>query len=254
MDFAGGTPVHITSGTTVAAFVAFQLIEDRHRTQQPTILNRDAPHSVTNMVLGTAFLWIGWFGFNGGSALGGNMRAVSACASTHWSACAGGCTNLLLSWFLNRWGARQDIAKESKAKEDITSQNEASEDGVPQDGASQDIALEGMTAQDGATQDSARLDGALEDIKRLKEALQHRAEAWYPKRSSLSITHFCDGVIIGLVCITPGAGFVCHASHIHQALTNKIEGPCLELCNLRHCRRPFYLCSKKTRKATGRPP
>jgi ammonia channel protein AmtB len=34
------------------------------------------------MILGTALLWIGWFGFNGGSALGGNLRAVSACVST----------------------------------------------------------------------------------------------------------------------------------------------------------------------------
>ncbi|KIM93349.1 hypothetical protein OIDMADRAFT_61688 [Oidiodendron maius Zn] len=55
----------------------------------------ESPHNVNNMVLGPALLWIGWFGFNGGSALGGNLRAVSACVSTHVAACAGGTTSLL---------------------------------------------------------------------------------------------------------------------------------------------------------------
>jgi hypothetical protein len=58
-------------------------------------------HSVNNVVLGTALLWIGWYGFNGGSALGGNLRAVSAIASTHVAACAGGCAYLIAVWFLN---------------------------------------------------------------------------------------------------------------------------------------------------------
>jgi hypothetical protein len=245
MDFAGGTAVHITSGTTVAAFVAFQAINDtmqrRHsrapRTPQPAILNRDAPYSVSNMVLGTAFLWIGWFGFNGGSALGGNMRAVSACVSTHFSACAGGCSNLLLLWLLNFWAARQ--ARDRQARE--------RQDRATQDSVTQDIALEDITIQDTAAQDTATLDKALQDIARLDKALQDIAKPWYPEKSALSITHFCDGVIIGLVCITPGAGFVCHASLIHESPADKIEGPCLELYNLRHCRRSYCFLPEKTR-------
>jgi Amt family ammonium transporter len=63
------------------------------------LLNRDfKPHNVVNVVLGTALLWIGWFGFNGGSALGANLRAVSACISTHLAACAGGVMGSLLDY------------------------------------------------------------------------------------------------------------------------------------------------------------
>lgn len=63
------------------------------------LLNRPfKPHNVVNVVLGTALLWIGWFGFNGGSALGANLRAVSACISTHLAACAGGVTGTLLEY------------------------------------------------------------------------------------------------------------------------------------------------------------
>jgi hypothetical protein len=64
-------------------------------------LEDDAPHNVNNVVLGTALLWIGWFGFNGGSALGGNLRALSAVTLTHIAACSGGSANLLIFWFLN---------------------------------------------------------------------------------------------------------------------------------------------------------
>ena len=51
-----------------------------------------------NAVLGTALLWIGWFGFNGGSALGANLRAVSACISTHLAACAGAVMGSVLEY------------------------------------------------------------------------------------------------------------------------------------------------------------
>jgi len=229
MDFAGGTAVHITSGTTVLAFYFFYEVqkkgfwtcwsgfwnilwrrlcipynnykkirqqfgrpttvgahggaraiesgdqdseqhdmEDRSQPEegqnvQPAVdpvkdlgagiaqqpLGRlglgpaadDPPHSVNNMVLGTAFLWFGWLGFNGGSALGGNMRAVSACVSTHVAACAGGTTSLLFFWM---WNALYRLALE-EGEDEVK---------VP------------------------------------------------------SVTHFCDGAVIGLVAITPAAGFV----------------------------------------------
>lgn len=48
------------------------------------------------VLLGTALLWFGWFGFNGGSALSGGSQAVSATLATHLAACAGGITGLLL--------------------------------------------------------------------------------------------------------------------------------------------------------------
>lgn len=219
MDFAGGTAVHITSGTTVLAFYIFYALQtdrirffkpraevtdshdanplpspprqapttdarkphtengDTHASRENSIIGSDhsihedvsadntptnntpdletgagvssptdrAPHNVNNIVLGTALLWIGWFGFNGGSALGGNLRAASACVSTHVAACAGGTSMLLLFWGSNYMDRR----------------------------------------------------------------LRARAEGTgYTGSRNPSVTHFCDGVVIALVAITPGAGFV----------------------------------------------
>jgi Amt family ammonium transporter len=219
MDFAGGTAVHITSGTTVLAFYIFYALQtdrlrffkarpdlaassdnhppppvsrraplinasvpqtengDKHASRSNSIIGSDhsnhedipmdtaptdnapdletgtrgsppaekAPHNVNNIVLGTALLWIGWFGFNGGSALGGNLRAASACVSTHVAACAGGTSMLLLFWGSNY----VDRLLKKKAK--------------------------------GTDESDAR---------------------------NPSVTHFCDGAVIALVAITPGAGFV----------------------------------------------
>lgn len=220
LDFAGGTAVHITSGTTVLAFYVFYAMQTRRlrilrRNHEPQLAtpraattpavtyttttgpaengppntddrdsffdsehsqhedqeqvvenavkggsNADAemnnrgalvadkpPHNVNNIILGTALLWFGWFGFNGGSALGGNLRAVSAIASTHMAACAGGTCMLLLCWGMNY--VDETFGRPSTEREE--------------------------------------------------------------KRTT-SVTHFCDGVVIALVAITPGAGFVCSAA------------------------------------------
>ena len=61
-------------------------------------LDSSESHNVSNVVLGTTLLWVGWFGFNGGSAQGANLRAVSAVLATHVAACAGGSIGLLLDW------------------------------------------------------------------------------------------------------------------------------------------------------------
>ena len=61
-------------------------------------LENSENHNVSNVVLGTTLLWFGWFGFNGGSALGANLRAVSAILATHVAACAGGSIGLLREW------------------------------------------------------------------------------------------------------------------------------------------------------------
>jgi Amt family ammonium transporter len=60
------------------------------------------PHNVTNVVLGTVFLWVGWFGFNGGSALGMNIRAIVACFNTNLAASMGGLAWTLLDYRLER--------------------------------------------------------------------------------------------------------------------------------------------------------
>jgi ammonium transporter, Amt family len=58
-----------------------------------------APHDLTLAVIGTGLLWVGWFGFNGGSALGANGRAVMAIVATHLAASAGAFTWMALEWW-----------------------------------------------------------------------------------------------------------------------------------------------------------
>ncbi len=154
MDFAGGTPVHIVSGSTVAAFAIFYAIEIRtskedfsaaaqaylmalvkrytavpvaimrytknaylkrvrgkriptstkkktqanHERRPVALVVEFEPYNINYLTLGTALLWFGWAGFNGGSALAGNLRAVSAWTSTHVAACAGGVTGVFIIW------------------------------------------------------------------------------------------------------------------------------------------------------------
>ncbi|KAK4209663.1 Rh-like protein/ammonium transporter [Rhypophila decipiens] len=237
LDFAGGTPVHIVSGTTVAAFAIFCSIEARrkagrnfgvsHRNESGeevirvigdeapaehrdeaasptkrhtgapaehhneavspatsdtrpladmetnTITDRSheaQPSNVNYVVFGTALLWFGWAGFNGGSALGGNMRAVSAWTSTHIAACAGGVTGMLLIWLLK--GGPVLIAHFKAASS------------LPRPSAGEDGEA-GQGLQDHYVD------------YRSKESIER-----------LSVFFFCDGAIAGLVAITPAAGYV----------------------------------------------
>ena len=91
-DFAGGTVVHITAG--VAALVAAIVIGPRKgfpTTAMP-------PHNMTMTVTGAGMLWVGWFGFNGGSALAADGNAAMAMLVTHISAAAGTLTWLAIEW------------------------------------------------------------------------------------------------------------------------------------------------------------
>jgi Amt family ammonium transporter len=91
LDFAGGTGVHICAASTAAIYSIFPKIRGWKFNQQlPDFNAKPRPCNVVSVVLGTSFLWVGWFGFNGGSALGANLRAASACYSTHLAACTGG--------------------------------------------------------------------------------------------------------------------------------------------------------------------
>ena len=88
-DFAGGTVVHVSSG--VAALVAAMMVGPRigHRTEPMP------PHNLTYTMIGASLLWVGWFGFNAGSALAANGSAVNAFAATHLAAAGG-----VISWAL----------------------------------------------------------------------------------------------------------------------------------------------------------
>lgn len=208
MDFAGGTPVHIVSGSTVAAFAVFYAIESKpsygaffsaawqdfsrrtiHALQAiwyvlgsiyavctfccnetdgddsgPPVWAPNGgdqapfqPFNVNYLVLGTGLLWFGWAGFNGGSALGANLRAVSAWLSTHIAACAGGVTGMFWIWL---WKLNRD-------PETPKSSQQSSEHG------------DAVTTNDRSAY------------------------------SEHSVLYFCDGAISGLVAITPAAGYVC---------------------------------------------
>ncbi|KAI1501712.1 ammonium permease [Biscogniauxia marginata] len=98
LDFAGGTPVHIASGT---AALAYSWVLGKRRGHGTHELNY-RPHNVTHIVIGTVFLWVGWFGFNAGSALSANLRAVIAAVVTNLAACVGGITWCVLDYRLER--------------------------------------------------------------------------------------------------------------------------------------------------------
>ena len=92
LDFAGGTVVHITAG--VAALVAAIVIGNRKGYGQTAM----PPHNMTMTVTGAGMLWVGWFGFNAGSALAANGDAGMAMLVTHLSASAGALTWLIIEW------------------------------------------------------------------------------------------------------------------------------------------------------------
>ena len=83
LDFAGGTVVHLSSG--VSALVAALVIGKRIGYPQM----RHQPHNLTMTLIGAGLLWFGWFGFNGGSALGSNGLAGLAFGNTHIAAAVG---------------------------------------------------------------------------------------------------------------------------------------------------------------------
>ncbi|PNY22963.1 Ammonium transporter [Tolypocladium capitatum] len=98
-DFAGGGPVHMSSGVCALAY-SIMLGKRTGYSKNAGLPYR--PHSVTNVVVGTVFLWFGWFGFNGGSALGMNLRAVMACVVTNLAASCGAITWILLDYRLEK--------------------------------------------------------------------------------------------------------------------------------------------------------
>ncbi|HZB38594.1 MAG TPA: ammonium transporter, partial [Beijerinckiaceae bacterium] len=92
LDFAGGTVVHINAG--VAGLVAALVLGKRRGYGEENL----APHDLTMAVVGTGLLWVGWFGFNGGSALTSGSRATLAILVTHLAACAGALTWMAIEW------------------------------------------------------------------------------------------------------------------------------------------------------------
>ncbi len=95
LDFAGGLVVHVNAG--VAGLVAAYVLGARRGYGTENL----APYNLVLAVIGTGLLWVGWFGFNGGSALAAGPRAGYAILATHLAASAG-----VLSWMLLEWWDR----------------------------------------------------------------------------------------------------------------------------------------------------
>jgi Amt family ammonium transporter len=95
LDFAGGTVVHVTSG--VSALVTALYLGKRVGYPQESM----APHSVVLSFVGACLLWVGWFGFNAGSALGSGTLATSAFVATHFGAAAAAVGWSAAEWIRN---------------------------------------------------------------------------------------------------------------------------------------------------------
>lgn len=96
LDFAGGTVVHINAG--IAALVTTFIVGKRKLQDH----DLPTPHNMPFVVLGTALLWFGWFGFNSGSALAANGLAVNAFVVTNTAAASGGLSWAIIEWIRNR--------------------------------------------------------------------------------------------------------------------------------------------------------
>ncbi len=92
LDFAGGTVVHISSGVS-ALLCALVMGKRLGYGSEPM-----PPHNLTYTTMGAAMLWVGWFGFNAGSAGAANGQAASAFCATHFAAASGALTWAVIEW------------------------------------------------------------------------------------------------------------------------------------------------------------
>ena len=96
IDFAGGTVVHINAGISVLMMALLVGRRTDYRPGQPMM-----PHNVAFVFMGTAFLWLGWFGFNAGSGLAADGIAANAFLVTHLATCVAALTWMVLDWTCN---------------------------------------------------------------------------------------------------------------------------------------------------------
>ena len=93
LDFAGGLVVHVSAGF---AALAFAMVIKKRRAFSGGSME---PNNIPYTIIGAALLWFGWFGFNGGSAIGANQIAVSAFVATNVAGAASALTWMIINWF-----------------------------------------------------------------------------------------------------------------------------------------------------------
>lgn len=100
LDFAGGGPVHMASGHAALAYaLVLGTRNDAALGGKSNTVPKYRPHSVTSVVLGTVFLWFGWFGFNGGSTGNLSIRSWYACVNTNLAAACGALLYMFVDYF-----------------------------------------------------------------------------------------------------------------------------------------------------------
>lgn len=98
-DFAGGIVVHITAG--FSALAALLVVGSRHIPEGMVKADIDTPHNIPMVATGTALLWFGWFGFNGGSALGSGGLAVAAAVNSEIAGSTACFVWMIIDWLKN---------------------------------------------------------------------------------------------------------------------------------------------------------
>ena len=97
IDFAGGTVVHINAGISALVMASMAGKRSDYKIGHPM-----TPHNITFVFLGTAFLWLGWFGFNAGSGLNADGIAANAFLVTHLATCVAALTWMTVDWIHNK--------------------------------------------------------------------------------------------------------------------------------------------------------
>lgn len=97
IDFAGGTVVHINAGISALVMAIMLGRRKDYSTSRPF-----TPHNITYVFMGTAFLWLGWFGFNAGSGLAADGIAANAFLVTHLATCVAAMTWMVIDWLHNK--------------------------------------------------------------------------------------------------------------------------------------------------------
>lgn len=97
IDFAGGTIVHINAGISALVMAIMAGKRSDYKIGHPM-----TPHNITFVFLGTAFLWLGWFGFNAGSGLNADGIAANAFLVTHLATCVAALTWMAVDWIHNK--------------------------------------------------------------------------------------------------------------------------------------------------------
>lgn len=97
IDFAGGTVVHINAGVSALVMALLVGRRNNYRPGKPI-----TPHNIPFVFIGTALLWLGWFGFNAGSGLAADGLAANAFLVTHIATCVAAVSWMTVDWIVNR--------------------------------------------------------------------------------------------------------------------------------------------------------